>query len=91
MKGCLTVSQNGRIEPLYGKECEEPLPAICKYQACYTVEGENCMFPFTHKGITYKNCSTQDLHRPWCATGWWTLNVGSECEQDFKRDVREKV
>ena len=40
---------------------------------CKTKTNQECDFPFTHNGKTYKNCTTDDLgnetnYNAWCAT-----------------------
>ncbi|XP_064014257.1 cation-independent mannose-6-phosphate receptor [Pogoniulus pusillus] len=33
-----------------------------------TEKGELCVLPFKYKGKTYKECTTEEKNRPWCAT-----------------------
>lgn len=40
-----------------------------EYQACYTIEGRECKFPFTYKDVEYKRCIVEDIFHPWCPTG----------------------
>jgi len=35
---------------------------------CWTVKGDQCIFPFTYKGVTYKTCTKTDSELAWCAT-----------------------
>lgn len=46
--------------------------------ACLAKNGKQCIFPFSYRNvtdegvqtnITYKSCSSLDIHRPWCPTG----------------------
>lgn len=74
-KSCLLLTKNGRVEPKYDGDCDQSLPTVCEHQFCYTRDGFQCIFPFTYKGIVYKNCSSQDLFKPWCPT---TLDSAGE-------------
>lgn len=69
LKGCLTLQSNGRVVPVYGVDCNQSLPTVCEHQVCYTHQGFECIFPFVYKNITYRNCSSQDVYKPWCPTG----------------------
>ena len=69
IQGCLTLAPNGRVVPKFGQACEESLPTLCEYQACYTHDGFPCIFPFKYKDVEYRNCSSTDLYEPWCPTG----------------------
>ena len=44
------------------------------YVGCKTTDGKACQFPFTYKGIEYKQCtSISNNGVPWCGTasgGW---------------------
>merc|ERR1712183_37471 len=35
---------------------------------CRTIKGDQCIFPFTYKGVTYKTCTKADSELAWCAT-----------------------
>jgi hypothetical protein len=67
--GCLAVAPNGRVVEMAGADCNQALDAVCEHQSCYTKEGDECVFPFVYKQVTYINCSTVDVYQPWCATG----------------------
>ena len=67
--GCLTVAPNGLVVEMKGTECGQALDAICEHQSCYTIEGDECVFPFDYKTVTYQKCTSQDVYLPWCATG----------------------
>ena len=67
--GCLSLTSNGLIVPSYGSTCTTAQDAVCEHQSCYTHHGDECIFPFPYKGITYYNCTSIDVYKPWCATG----------------------
>ena len=71
--GCLALAPNGLVVELKGDECEATLDGVCEHQSCYTVEGNECVFPFSYAGVTYKRCPSVDVYEPWCATGGATL------------------
>ena len=52
----------------YGGDCEVPETA----SGCSTVDGEvvdaQCVFPFTHQGITYCGCNADYADEIWCST-----------------------
>merc|ERR1712055_1126563 len=35
---------------------------------CMTVDGANCVFPFTFNGVVYTECTTVLDAKPWCST-----------------------
>ncbi|XP_040581395.1 matrix metalloproteinase-9 [Lepeophtheirus salmonis] len=35
---------------------------------CQTTTGENCIFPFTYREMTFSKCSKADYDKYWCAT-----------------------
>ena len=50
---------------------------ICETSACMTIEGKQCIFPFTYKNKTnegteqelvFNYCSSLDVYKPWCPT-----------------------
>ena len=65
---CLTLAPNGRVVPQYDQNCQQWRPTVCEHQFCYTRDGFDCILPFKYKDITYRNCSSQDLFKPWCPT-----------------------
>merc|ERR1719222_1271740 len=36
--------------------------------ACSTLTGDKCVFPFTYQGVEYYRCTYADSPTPWCAT-----------------------
>jgi len=41
----------------------------CQASCCSTIHGERCIFPFTYRGTTYRECTAVDSPTgPWCAT-----------------------
>ena len=69
-EGCLSLSSTGLITPRTGGECTEDREAVCEHQSCYTKEGDECVFPFKYKEVTYNNCTSVDVYQPWCATSF---------------------
>ena len=69
-EGCLSLSSTGLITPRTGDECSEALEMVCEHQSCYTKEGNECVFPFKYKDVTYNNCTSVDVFQPWCATDY---------------------
>ena len=35
---------------------------------CYTVDGDECRFPFKYQGTWHNNCIDSGLKHQWCAT-----------------------
>ena len=69
-EGCLSLSSTGLITPRTGDECNEARETVCEHQSCYTKEGDECVFPFKYKDVTYNNCTSVDVYQPWCATNF---------------------
>ena len=67
-EGCLALTHNGMVVKQYGSDCETPRDGICEHQSCYTTEGNECIFPFTYKGVSYNKCTSVDVYQPWCVT-----------------------
>ena len=66
----MTLAPNGRIIPEYDSTCQDDkLYTMCEYQACYTIEGKQCIFPFTYKDVKRTSCINDDIFHPWCPTG----------------------
>ena len=41
-----SLSPSGLVKEHYGAACEKNLETICEHQSCYTIEGNECVFPF---------------------------------------------
>ena len=65
---CLALSPTGLILPMSGADCQLPRKTVCEHQSCYTKQGDECVFPFTYKGISHTKCISEDVYKPWCAT-----------------------
>ena len=63
--------------------------------ACYTKQGQQCLFPFTYRNesitgvqtqVNFTKCSSLDLHTPWCPTQFEadgiTIKEWGECAED---------
>ena len=48
--GCLALTHTGLVVELAGADCDETRDGLCEHQSCFTVEGEECLFPFQYKG-----------------------------------------
>jgi hypothetical protein len=81
--GCAKLLSTGLIMTSYNVSCTKEKRALCSYRSCLTIQGEPCIFPFAYKNVsiigietelTYTECSSEDLHRPWCPTG--TISKG---------------
>jgi len=77
------------IDPLCAQSSDE----ACGWQgseAFVAGLGSPCIFPFVYKNVTYNSCTSEDHHRPWCATsanfaphtGRWGNCEASTCLQD---------
>ena len=67
-KECMSLTSTGLIETKRGDECDVNSDILCEHQTCFTIEGSQCVFPFTYKDVVYHNCSSVDVYLPWCAT-----------------------
>jgi Fibronectin type II domain len=65
---CLGIAPNGLVLTLSGTDCGTQRKAVCEYKSCYTTQGNECVFPFYYKNVLYKNCTSEDVYLPWCAT-----------------------
>ena len=79
---CAMVLPSGQIEAS-NIGCSLKKPALCSYRTCLTTDGDDCVFPFKYRNktndgfeteLTYHECSTVDLYKPWCPTG----NINSQ-------------
>ena len=68
MEGCLALAPNGLVVEMKGAECKVARDGVCEHQSCYTIEGNECIFPFTYKGVSYTQCTSVDVYQPWCVT-----------------------
>jgi hypothetical protein len=85
-KKCCGGVQN-RTRTCQAKDCDGPImeEQPCKEQDCpvncKTIEGVDCIFPWTYDGVEYSGCITQDnydhSYQPWCATG--TACAAGDC------------
>lgn len=84
ISSCAQLLPSGIIEPLNNGSCLEKKKAACMYRTCLTTQGEECIFPFRYKNITidgietdltYNECSTVHLYKPWCPTGNFKLSL----------------
>ena len=70
---CSVATSTGLNLTLNGSRCEEELPTLCEYIACYSTDGFQCIFPFIYKGEEYKQCIYGDVFKPWCPIGLYNL------------------
>ena len=50
---CLGLASTGLVVPLAGADCTDLRTAVCEQQFCYTKAGDECVFPFTYKGVAH--------------------------------------
>lgn len=67
--GCLSLTSTGLVVARQGDDCDTAQEAVCEHQGCYTKEGNQCIFPFSYKGVIHNKCTSVDVYQPWCATG----------------------
>ncbi len=83
---CVRSTATGVFQIGYNETCDDPLATLpsppvdnpmCEYDGCYTLEGQQCVFPFKYINTTddgtvleanYTKCTTQDIYKPWCPT-----------------------
>merc|ERR1711942_212003 len=48
------------------------------FSGCKTTKGQDCVFPFTFKGVTYQKCTQKGHTGAWCSTktNWKGQHVG---------------
>ena len=82
--GCAILHPTGVMQTLYNASCIRTKTSICQYKSCLTIQGEPCIFPFRYKNVTidgleteliYTECSSQNLHRPWCPTSKFDMKL----------------
>ena len=66
--GCLALTHTGLVVERAGADCGQARDGLCEHQSCFTKEGEECLFPFQYKGVTYTKCTSVDVYQPWCVT-----------------------
>ncbi|TRY78007.1 hypothetical protein TCAL_08608, partial [Tigriopus californicus] len=98
--GCLQLLDNGVI---ISANCNAKVSPICQVKACLTTTGLPCLFPFKYRNISwggeeteieYWQCSSLDLHVPWCATGLEAdgrISTWGYCLPDCPSETPEKA
>ena len=58
---CLALTHTGLVVELKGSECSQPRDGVCEHQSCYSIQGNECLFPFWYKGQSYTRCTSVDV------------------------------
>ena len=89
---CLALTHTGLVVELKGSECSQPRDGVCEHQSCYSIQGNECLFPFWYKGQSYTRCTSVDVYQPWCATAMDGANnilAWGLCLPDCQYDLAE--
>jgi len=57
--------EGGTVDPFWSAHSQNP---DTWRTGCQTTKGDNCVFPFTYKGVVYDKCTKADHSKPWCST-----------------------